>query len=238
MFAIASVVFALHGPGFAPRSAVNMISMTVAEPTTKSIFVDEEAMLKEAAFPIAPEELIGKAKDFLSSRGGFGADSALMDESFQFVGPVVGPLGKDAFVSAISSVDVKSGFPDFQGEFYGFNVDPFDGGNRVWYIARGRGTNTGPLPPFTMSGTGKELVNPPQACSLTFNEKGLVTKYTIGVVMDRTVGSTGGLGGLYGLLYAIGKPLPFPEAQPWKMSKRYRLFQAIGNLASRAASRK
>ena len=27
-------------------------------------------------------------------------------------------------------------------------------------------------------------------------------------------------GGLYGILYAIGKPLPFPEARPWKMSKR------------------
>ena len=103
------------------------------------------------------------------------------------------------------------------------------------YVARGRGTNTGPFPPFSTEPTGKELINPPQACSLTFDAKGLVTKYTIGVVMDRQVGNTGGLGGLYGILYAIGKPLPFPEAQPWKMSKRYWLFQALGNLASRVA---
>jgi len=42
------------------------------------------------------------------------------------------------------------------------------------------------------------------------------------------VGNTGGLGGLYGVLYAIGRPLPFPEAQPWKKSPQYALFQAVG----------
>ena len=48
--------------------------------------------------------------------------------------------------------------------------------------------------------------------------------------MDRDVGNTGGLGGLYGVLYAIGKPLPFPEAQPWQISLRYQLFQKLGAL--------
>ena len=51
--------------------------------------------------------------------------------------------------------------------------------------------------------------------------------------MDREVGNTGGLGGLYGIMYAIGKPLPFPEARPWKMSRRYRAFQGIGNFVNR-----
>ena len=36
-----------------------------------------------------------------------------------------------------------------------------------------------------------------------------------GYVMDRRQGNTGGLGGLLGPFYAIGKPLPFPEAQPY-----------------------
>ena len=201
------------------------------------IFLDEAAALREANFAIPPDELIGLAKRFLMSRGGFGADPELLSENFAFVGPVVGPLSKSAFISAISSVDVAGAFPDFNPQFSMFQVDPLEG-NRVWYVARGRGTNTGPFLPFVTEPTGKELVNPPQACSLTFDEQGLVTKYTIGVVMDRQEGNTGGLGGLYGILYAIGKPLPFPEAQPWRMSKRYRLFQALGNLASRAASRK
>jgi hypothetical protein len=194
--------------------------------TKKSIFIDEAALLKEKGFPLLPEELIARAKKFLDSRGGFGADPALMAEDFQFMGPVVGPLSKDVFVKAIGSVDMEASFPDFQGEFYGFRVDPFEG-NRVWYIARGRGTNTGPPPIVGGAPTNKKLENPPQACSLTYNEQGLVTKYTIGYVMDRTVGTTGGLGGLYGVLYSIGKPLPFPEARPWKMSKRYRLFNKV-----------
>ena len=163
----------------------------------------------------------------ISSRGGLGADPELLAESFVFEGPVVGPLDKQAFVDAIGSVDFDKAFPDFQGEFYGFHVDPFDL-NRVWYTARGRGTNTGPLPPFAPQATGKQLVNPPQVCSLTFDKSGLVTRYTIGYVVDRQVGTTGGLGGLYGVLYAIGRPLPFPEARPWRKSPQYALFQAVG----------
>ena len=31
-------------------------------------------------------------------------------------------------------------------------------------------------------------------------------------------------------MYAIGKPLPFPEAQPWKISWQYNLFQKLGAL--------
>merc|ERR1712094_119336 len=64
------------------------------------------------------------------------------------------------------------------------------------------------------------------------HEEGLVRKFTIGYVMDRDVGNSGGLGGAYGLLYAISKPLPFPEAQPWKISKRYKAFLFFGNLTS------
>ena len=119
-----------------------------------SIFVDEAAMLAATGSPLPPDEMIAKAKIFLDSRGGFGADPDLLDESFRFVAPVVGPLGKEAFCSAIGSVDVAGGFPDFQGEFYGFSVDPFEG-DRVWYTARGRGTNTGALPPFASTPTGK-----------------------------------------------------------------------------------
>lgn len=196
------------------------------------IFVDVESKLADASFKIPPDQLILLAKRFLVSAGGFGADGKLLSDDFKFVAPVVGPLSKDAFLGAIGSVDIQGAFPDFNGEFYGFHVDPFEG-NRVWYTARGRGTNSGPLPPFAPTPTGKTVINPPQACSLTFNEQGLVTKYTIGYVMDREVGNTGGLGGLYGVLYAIGRPLPFPEAQPWQISPQYALFQQFGNLASK-----
>ena len=65
-----------------------------------------------------------------------------------------------------------------------------------------------------------------------------MVKYTIGHVMERSIGNTGGLGGIFGPAYALGRPLPFREARPWKPSKRYRLLQAVGNLASRLRKRK
>ena len=44
-----------------------------------------------------------------------------------------------------------------------------------------------------------------------------------GYVIDKRAG-TRALGGVFGIFYAIGYGLPFPEAQPWKKSKRYNLF--------------
>jgi hypothetical protein len=156
----------------------------------------------------------------------------MLSDDFRFEGPVVGPLTKEAFVKAIGQVDFTAAFPNWTPAFYGFFVDPLeDEANRVWYTARGRGVNTGPLMPFAPEGTNIEVNNPPQVCSLTIDHRtGLITRYTIGYVVDRNAGNTGGLGGLYGILYAIGKPLPFPEAQPWKKSWQYALFQKIGAL--------
>ena len=33
---------------------------------------------------------------------------------------------------------------------------------------------------------------------------------------------------MFGILYAIGSPLPFPEARPWKSSWRYTAFRTGG----------
>merc|ERR1712113_696321 len=118
----------------------------------------------------------------------------------------------------------------WEGQFYGFHVDPIDL-NRVWYTARGVGTNRGPFP-GELPATGRKVVNPPQVCSMTVNAQGLVSRYTIGYVVDRSVGNTGGLGGLYGILYAIGRGLPFPEAQPWTPSLPYTAFQRLGGLVA------
>lgn len=197
------------------------------------MFIDEAERLKNRPEPaLSPHEMILIAKRFLASKGGLGGDPSFLSPSFTFEGPVVGPLGKEEFVDAIGSVDFATAFPDFQSEFYGFHVDPFEG-DRVWYTARGRGKNTGPLLPFVpeTSGTGRAVTNPPQVCSITIDHStGLITKYTIGYVVDRTVGNTGGLGGLYGILYALGRPLPFPEANPWQKSIQYDIFQKVGGL--------
>ena len=181
---------------------------------------------------ILPAEiLIQIAKRFLMKSKGIGGDGDLLSESFVFEGPVVGPLGKQEFVEAIGQVDFEAGFPDWKAQFYNFQVDVFDP-ERVWYMAKGEGTNTGPFPTKdSLPATYKKVINPPQICSLTVDsETGLIKKYTIGYVADRNIGNTGGLGGLYGILYAIGRPLPFPEALPWKPSLPYQAFQKLGGL--------
>ena len=50
---------------------------------------------------------------------------------------------------------------------------------------------------------------------------------------DKTLGNTGGMGGLFGPLYCIGKGFPFPEAKPYSPSWQFRAFSAIGNLAQK-----
>ena len=180
----------------------------------------------------SPGELITIAKRFLLTSKGLGGDPDMLAETFQFEGPVVGPLSKEAFVKAIGSVDFDTAFPNWTPEFYGFHIDPTEElQNRVWYTAKGYGKNEGPLLPFAPEATGITVENPPQVCSITIDhESGLITKYTIGYVTERTIGNTGGLGGLYGILYALGKPLPFPEANPWKQSWQYAFFQKLGAL--------
>lgn len=53
--------------------------------------------------------------------------------------------------------------------------------------------------------------------------------------MDKTVGNTGGLGGIFGPLFAIGKGLPFPEAQPYKKSIQFSAFNFFGTLAGKVS---
>jgi len=199
--------------------------------------VDEAALLAKNEFPLKPEELIEKAQTFLAYNSGCDKPE-LIAEDFEFVGPVVGPLPKAGFIKALKGFDLGVSFPDLTAEMHHFRVDPFEP-SRVWMTARGYGTNTQDgTSPLLKKATGKKYVNPPQACSLRFNPDGKVNQYTIGYVMDRRIGNTGGLGGIYGMLYAIGKPLPFPEAQPWKMSWKYKAFQWFGRTMQKLQAKK
>ena len=131
--------------------------------------------------------------------------------------------------------NLKEAFPDLNPRFHHFRLDPLDAG-RVWFTSQASGTDTGGF--LGNAPTGKSFSTPPQACSLKFDENGLAIKYTIGHVMERSIGNTGGLGGIFGPAYAIGKPLPFPEARPYKPTKRYRFFQGLGALLTKLSAKK
>ena len=191
--------------------------------------VDEAAMLAASTFPIAPEVLIASTKRILAKNNGAGEPNLLASD-FKFVAPVVGPLPKDDFLKAFASFKLEDAFPDAFFGYYAFRVDPFET-NRVWFDARFTGTNTGMLA-GSLEATGKKVEAPPQSCSMLFNKKGECTQLTVGYVMDKTIGNTGGLGGVFGILYAIGYGLPFPEAQPWQKSIQYSVFNNVSGFVA------
>jgi len=186
-------------------------------------FLDEKTMLNNSEFNIKPEELIDKCKTIV--RHQFGAENPdLLSEDFQFIFPVVGPLPKSEFIEAFSSFKVEEAFTGSYN-YFGFNVDPMEP-NRVWFFSRGLLNHSGTLMfgAMKLKPTGKKVITPPQVLSMSFNEDGQCYKLTGGYSVDRTVGNTGGLGAVFGLIHSIGGSLPFPEGKPWKPSLRWELF--------------
>lgn len=186
-------------------------------------FLDERTMLNSSDFPIKPADLIEKCK--IVVRNQFGAEKPeVLSEDFKFIFPVVGPLPKAEFIEAFSSFKLEDAFTG-SSNFFGFNVDPMEP-NRVWFFSRSVLTHSGVLlfGAMKMKPSGASVVSVPQVLSMSFNREGECYKLTGGYSVDRTVGNTGGLGGVFGLIHAIGGSLPFPEGKPWKPSLRWEAF--------------
>lgn len=197
-------------------------------------FINEEAMVAQSKFPVKPDYLVELAKDALRKQVGLDDESVLADD-FQFCAPVVGPLTKEQYLGALRNFKITDAFPDLDANYHFVRVDPFEH-NRVWWFTRSIATHSGPLLGKEPTGTVLEL--PPQANSFVFNEEGKIKEMTIGYVLDRRVGNTGGLGGIFGFLYGVGQGLPIPECKPYKPSLRFRLFNFIGSVASRFRKKK
>lgn len=189
--------------------------------------VDEAALLAESTFAIKPDDLIRRCKEVLAA--GVGTKDAGKDfaDDFEFCAPFVGPIGKQEYLDALGTFKLEDGFPDQNPRWHFFRVDPFEP-NRVWFQSRKVATNTGEV--MGKPATGKALTFPPETYSLRFNEEGKVSEFTVGYVIDRRVGNTGGLGGAFGYFYGIGRPLPFPECRPYRKSWQFRLLSFIGRL--------
>lgn len=186
--------------------------LSIAEPTATApgaIFsdtrgnlaaLDEEKMLAAQQFPLAPDELIVKAKDFIEADYG-GADTSWLADEFEFVGPFVGPLTRQQYLDALGgNLNPSQGFPDLVGRQFGFCADPVEPG-RVWWITRPTGTFQNTF--FGADPDGRRIETPPQGMGCVFNTEGKVVKINVGAVIDRTSGNTGGLGGLFGFLWFV-----------------------------------
>ncbi len=193
--------------------------------------MESNAMLAKSTFKIKPSALIQRAKEVID-KDILDADDLAEDFVFQF--PVVGPLSKAEYLKAVGGFQIKTMFPDMNPGIHNFHVDPLQP-NRVWYTVVLTATNSGDGPFGPPTNTRVDC--PPQVNSLAFNEEGKVIKYTGGYVTDKDIGNTGGMGGLFGLLYAIGKPFPFPEAKPYTRSWQFRLFNFVGSIAQKFAKK-
>jgi hypothetical protein len=154
--------------------------------------------------PFPETVMIQLAKGVLASELGT-KDPDLLSDSFTFCGPLVGPLDKTSFIDAFSSFNIREALPDLEENYSNFRVDPYDP-YRIWYDVQGSGTRTGML--GGKEGNGAKYQGPPEASSMTFDDDGFCTRLTAGAVMDPTIGNTGGLGGVFGIFYATGVPLP------------------------------
>jgi len=194
--------------------------------------LDVPATLQKSKFPISPEMLVAKAKAVLNAEFGTkaGSDTSILADDFQFVAPIVGPLGKAEFINAFGSFKLQDALPDLRDNSW-FQVDPLEP-NRVWFFSRATGTHTGTLNfGAGLPATGKAVRMPPQAQSMLFNEQGQCYTLTVGYAMDKRIGNTEGLGGVFGIVKAVGKPLPFPEGQRlYTPSLRYEAFERIAKV--------
>lgn len=197
--------------------------------------LDEDALFSASTFPISPMELIGRAKEVLNPGIKLGMEDGgdCLANNFEFVAAVVGPLGREEYIGALQSFQLEDKF-DITPNFYGFSVDPMQT-NRVWFFNRQeaiqKDTFLGKEP------TGEKLVLPPQTYHLDFNEQGQLVELGF-YTTDRRYGNTGGLGGAFAYFYGVGKPLPIPECQPYKPSKRFRLLNLLGRLGKKFSSTK
>ncbi|KAF5839939.1 hypothetical protein DUNSADRAFT_18220 [Dunaliella salina] len=160
------------------------------------------------AFPIKENRLIEIAKEVFDKGVGV-EDESMITPDFRFEFPVVS-LPRDKYLEAVRNFKLKEAFPNMNTHAYDWRVDPYEQ-NRVWFTVRNTATHTGPLRFLTTyKPTGKVVQGAPECMSLVFNEDGKVKTYTGGYVMDRRVGNTQGLGGMFGILAAIGGPVLKP----------------------------
>ena len=248
--AISTLLFAASGIGvdaFAGARSKNMLEASghvVGSPSTRlfstsSVIgeVDIEGAYKESSFPIAPDDLISRAKEILSPEISVGTKDggACIAEDFEFVAAVVGPIPKKEYLAALGSFKLEDSF-DINQNFFGFTVEPLQT-NRVWFFSRQVAKQIAPFLGVNPEDTKEALELPPQLLHMDFNEEGLMKEFGFYTV-DRRQGNTGGLGGAFGYFYGVGKPLPIPECQPYKRSFRFRMLNFISRLGTKMSNLK
>jgi predicted nucleic acid-binding Zn-ribbon protein len=125
------------------------------------IFVNEREMLASKGYPRRyGAKIIKQAKTFLEAFSSGIVDPGLLAQGFEFAGS--NPDGP------VAMADVRGNEAAAKGsEFYGFTIDPHEP-TRVWFTAR--------ITPAKAEASTAKLA---QSCSLTFNDDGRATRFTM-----------------------------------------------------------
>ncbi|GAX22994.1 hypothetical protein FisN_15Hh109 [Fistulifera solaris] len=134
--------------------------------------------------PFPETVMIQLAKGIIGSNMA-SVDPSLLAQSFTYMTPSLGPIGKKEFLENYA----KEEFQDVDPRISNYRVDPYDP-ERVW---------------VDLKPVGAGYQGAPQAMSFTFDGDGFCTRITAGAVLDPTIGNGGGLGGPEGLKYARGQ---------------------------------
>ena len=206
-------------------------------PPPSSYEINVEKAFEESTFPIKPDDLIARAKEVAGPEIGIGTKDggACLADDFQFCAAVVGPLPKEGFLDALGSFKLEDSF-DIGQNFFGFTVSPVQP-NRVYWFSNQVAKPIAPFLGVKPEDVKEDLVLPPQVLHLDFDEDGKVKEFGFYTV-DRQYGNTGGLGGAFGYFYGVGRPLPIPEAHPFKPSLRFRMLNLIGSLLRKLSKKK
>lgn len=165
-----------------------------------------------------PEALFTRARAILSSDLGI-TDASFLADNFEWIGPnavTSGALDKEEYVAAGKFFSIRSAFPDLDYRAHDFRIDPVSP-LTVRLTARTVGTMRGELRlrSETLPPNGVRMVCPPEAISMTFDEKtGKLVKLCSGFTMDRLVGNTGGLCGVMAAATVAGSPPSEWEVYP------------------------
>jgi len=180
---------------------------------------------------------IAAAKTFLLEGNGFYSpvQPSLFADDFVFRASVVGPLCKRDYLETMGIFSLSEALPDIKANAYGWCVAPATAGDlpgttTVRVFVRNTGTHTGPLNLLNVGWlmlppSGKSYEGTTESLAITLDDASAkVRKLTVGYVVDRFEGNGGGMGGLFGILYAIGLPVSNKPASP-----PFRFAQWLGN---------
>jgi len=168
------------------------------------------AVTETSAGSLCDDSLAERAREFALNEGFYNpAKPEMMADDFVFFGPVVGPLNKEDYLGTIGIFKIYEAFPDIKVSASKFVQDPEDG-NRYWGIIRIQGTHTEELNMGSkkVAPTGKPLLAGPQSVSVTFNEEGLITKFTGGYVVDYRDTKTKDAGAMFAVARSVGAFMP------------------------------